>query len=102
MLQERAEPSESVAFANEAQSAFGLRLSGLRSSWRRFHRVSPSGSHIAVSAATNVGIAALGLLSGPLAARLLGPAGRGEVAAIQNLFWLTAILAMLGLPEAAT
>jgi O-antigen/teichoic acid export membrane protein len=70
--------------------------------WRRFHRFSPSGSHIAIAAATNVGIAALGLMSGPLAARLLGPAGRGEVAAIQNLFWLTALLAMLGLPEAAT
>lgn len=86
----------------EARSSFGLRPFGLRSSWRRFHRVSPSGSNIAISAATNVGIACLGLLSGPLAARLLGPAGRGEVAAIQNLFWLTAILAMLGLPEAAT
>jgi O-antigen/teichoic acid export membrane protein len=94
--------AESVASVGAAQSTSGLRPSGLRSSWRRFHRVSPSGSHIAVSAVTNVGIAALGLLSGPLAARLLGPAGRGEVAAIQNLFWLTAILAMLGLPEAAT
>ena len=102
LLEELAVPRESLTSGDTAQSAFGLRLSGLRSSWRRFHRVSPSGSHIAVSAATNVGIAALGLLSGPLAARLLGPAGRGEVAAIQNLFWLTAILAMLGLPEAAT
>ena len=102
LLPQLAVPGESLASANAARSAFGLRPLGLRSFWRRFHRVSPSGSHIAVSAATNVGIAALGLLSGPLAARLLGPAGRGEVAAIQNLFWLTAILAMLGLPEAAT
>ena len=102
LIQELAAPGEPVASAGPARSAFGLRPSGLRSSWRRFHRVSPFGSHIAISAATNVGIAALGLVSGPLAARLLGPAGRGEVAAIQNLFWLAAILAMLGLPEAAT
>lgn len=95
-------PGESVTSAGAAKSAFGLRTFGLRSSWRWFHLVNPSASHIAVSAATNVGIAALGLLSGPLAARLLGRAGRGEVAAIQNLFWLTALVAMLGLPEAAT
>ncbi len=74
---------------------------GLQKSWQRFHSLSPSGSNVAVSAGTNVFIAALGLLSGPIAARLLGPAGRGELAAIQNLFWLTAILAMMGLPEAA-
>jgi len=74
---------------------------GFRDRWRQFHRVSPSGSNVIVSAGTNVLIAGLGLLSGPLAARLLGPAARGELAAVQNLFWLIAILAMLGLPEAA-
>lgn len=74
---------------------------GLRERWRQLYSVSPSSSNVIVSAGTNVLIAGLGLLSGPLAARLLGPAGRGELAAIQNLFWLIAILAMLGLPEAA-
>jgi O-antigen/teichoic acid export membrane protein len=74
---------------------------GLRRRWRQFHAVSPSGSNVIVSAGTNVLVAGLGLLSGPLAARLLGPAARGELAAIQNLFWLIALLAMLGLPEAA-
>jgi O-antigen/teichoic acid export membrane protein len=96
-LQEFAVHNESARIAGETHLGFRLRRS-----WRQFYRVSPSGSHVAISAATNVGIAALGLLSGPLAARLLGPAGRGELAAIQNLFWLAAILAMLGLPEAAT
>ncbi|HYG98842.1 MAG TPA: polysaccharide biosynthesis C-terminal domain-containing protein [Terriglobales bacterium] len=42
----------------------------------------------------------MGLATGPISARLLGPAGRGELAAIQNLFWLVANLAMLGFPEA--
>lgn len=74
---------------------------GLRQRWQQFHGLSPSGSNVIVSAGTNVIIAGLGLLSGTLGARLLGPAGRGELAAIQNLFWLIALLAMLGLPEAA-
>jgi O-antigen/teichoic acid export membrane protein len=42
----------------------------------------------------------LALISGPLTARMLGPAGRGQLAAIQNLFWVVATLAMLGFPEA--
>lgn len=74
---------------------------GLRDRWQQFHSVSPSGSNVIVSTGTNVVIAGWGLLSGPLAARLLGPAGRGELAAMQNVFWLVALLAMLGLPEAA-
>jgi antigen flippase len=73
----------------------------LRNAWQQFHGLSPSGSNVIISTGTNVVIAGLGLLSGPLAARLLGPVGRGELAAIQNLFWLIAILAMLGLPESA-
>ena len=50
--------------------------------------------------ATNLLIAAAALVSGPLVARLLGPAKRGELAAVQNIFWLAALVALLGLPEA--
>ena len=50
--------------------------------------------------ATNVLIAAAALVSGPLAARLLGPAKRGELAAVQNIFWLASLIALLGLAEA--
>ena len=49
---------------------------------------------------TNLLIAAAALVSGPLAARLLGPAKRGELAAVQNIFWLATLIALLGLSEA--
>jgi O-antigen/teichoic acid export membrane protein len=58
------------------------------------------GAHAATTAATNIAIAALGVCSGILAARLLGPRGRGELAAIQSSPSLLAMLAMFGMPEA--
>lgn len=56
--------------------------------------------HVAVTLAANVAIAVMGFTSGVLAARLLGPSGRGELAAIQTVSGLLATLATLGLPEA--
>jgi O-antigen/teichoic acid export membrane protein len=50
--------------------------------------------------ATNGGLALLGLATGVLAARLLGPAGRGELAAIQNVSVQLMVLASLGIPNA--
>jgi len=50
--------------------------------------------------AINVLMAVMGLASGLLAARLLGPERRGELAAIQSWPMLFAALAMLGMPEA--
>src|SRR6185503_18165444 len=48
----------------------------------------------------NIALALLGASTGVLAARLLGTAGRGELAAIQTFPTLLAVTAMLGLPEA--
>ena len=48
----------------------------------------------------NLALALLGFITGPLVARLLGPGGRGELAAIQTLPSFIASLAMLGLPDA--
>lgn len=48
----------------------------------------------------NVALAVLGFVTGMLGARLLGPEGRGELAAIQLWPSLISTLAMLGLPEA--
>src|SRR5208337_938768 len=48
----------------------------------------------------NVVMAIIGLASGLLAAKLLGPQGRGELAAIQSWPMLFAALALLGMPEA--
>lgn len=49
---------------------------------------------------TNFLLAATGFATGTLAARLLGPAGRGQLAAVQIWPTFLAALASLGLPEA--
>jgi len=49
---------------------------------------------------TNVGLTALSVLSGVMLARLLGPDGRGQLAAIQALPMIVAGLGQLGLNEA--
>jgi O-antigen/teichoic acid export membrane protein len=68
--------------------------------WRRMHLASPFASNVALTTAANLILALIALVTGPICARLLGPTGRGELAAIQNLYWIAATLAMLGLPEA--
>jgi Na+-driven multidrug efflux pump len=56
-------------------------------------------AYTALTAGTNVAIAALGLTSGVLAARLLGPQGRGELSAIQTWPGFVGMLAAMGMPE---
>ena len=68
--------------------------------WRNAHASFPYGSHAMVTTLTNLLLAALGILSGVAAARLLGPAGRGELAAIQTVPGFVGTLAMIGIPEA--
>ena len=48
----------------------------------------------------NIVLAILALVTGMLAARILGPTGRGTLAAIQIWPTFIAVIAMLGLPEA--
>jgi O-antigen/teichoic acid export membrane protein len=55
---------------------------------------------LALTMGTNVLMAGLALVSSLLAARLLGPIGRGELAAIQTWPMLLAALMPLGVPEA--
>jgi O-antigen/teichoic acid export membrane protein len=64
------------------------------------HEISPFGGNIAVTLAANIGIAGLTLITGILAARLLGPDGRGTLAAIQTWPTFLAAIATLGLPDA--
>jgi O-antigen/teichoic acid export membrane protein len=56
--------------------------------------------NIAGTAVTNGLLGAIGIVTGVIAARWLGPAGRGELAAIQMWSSLLASLAMIGLPDA--
>jgi len=68
--------------------------------WAGAQSASPFAANAALTAATNVLLAVLGVVSGVLAARLLGPGGRGELAAIQIWPSFVASLAMFGMPEA--
>lgn len=54
------------------------------------------------SLATNGFIALIGLATGSLAARILGPQGRGELASIQNAAILLGAVALMGMPSALT
>lgn len=63
-------------------------------------RTSPFGSHVLRSTATNVVLLFFGVATGLLAARLLGPRGRGQLAAIMNWQILAGLIAALGLPDA--
>src|SRR4051812_40976712 len=55
---------------------------------------------IAETAITNVALGGLGIATGVIVARWLGPVGRGELAAIQMWPSAMATIAMIGLPEA--
>ena len=60
------------------------------------------GAQVLLTGGTNILMALLSVLTGSLAARLLGPDGRGELAAIQMWTGFLAGLANLGLPQALT
>ena len=68
--------------------------------WARALSASYLGSQVALATGTSVLIGALGLLTGPLLARLLGPDARGELAAIQAWPLLLVTISTLGLHEA--
>src|SRR5215510_5738094 len=63
----------------------------------------PSGLDVrpfASTAAANGALAVVGLVTGMLAARLLGPEGRGQLAAAQAWPWFLVTLGSFGLTEA--
>lgn len=68
--------------------------------WRRATNLNSFTGQVSLTMATNVIVAGFGILTGILAARLLGPEGRGELAAI--VLWGTQIatFAMLGIDVA--
>src|SRR5271169_3669813 len=74
-----------------------MRLTGI---WQRLHHSSPFGAKTLLTGTTNVIIGVLGIFSGAFVARLLGPKGRGELAAIQTWPTLFGYLVMLGTDQA--
>lgn len=67
---------------------------------RQLRPLTSSGPALRGTSATNLGLALLAVATGISAARLLGPAGEGELAAIQTWPLLLATVAMLGLDSA--
>lgn len=65
-----------------------------------FRFVESFGSQLLITFCANVALILLGLVTGVLLARLLGPDGRGELAAIQLWPSFIAGFALLGLPDA--
>ncbi len=76
---------------------FRQRVAGL---YRREQAVSSFGGQVTLTVGVNLGLAVLALITGSLVARMLGPEGRGELAAIQTWAAFIALLATLGLPDA--
>lgn len=68
--------------------------------WARALSASYLGSQVALATGTSLLMGALGLVTGPLLARLLGPDSRGELAAIQAWPLLLVTISTLGLHEA--
>ena len=63
-------------------------------------RFSHFGSQVALTFMTNLFLSGIGLVTGSLTARLLGPAGRGELASIQVWGAFVATIALCGLSDA--
>lgn len=71
-----------------------------RSVWQHATAFSHFGSRFALTLLTDLTLAIVGLTTGLLSARLLGPSGRGELAAIQSWPQFLAILSHLGVNDA--
>src|SRR5437899_3096533 len=63
-------------------------------------RIRASQRPLTQTVATNIGMALVNAAPGIIAARILGPQGRGALAAIQTWPSFLGSLAMLGMPEA--
>jgi O-antigen/teichoic acid export membrane protein len=64
------------------------------------HKTSRFGNEVAMTVATNLFLNVLGLLTGIITARMLGPAGRGELAVVQLWGMFIGSLSLLGLSDA--
>ena len=68
--------------------------------WRAVESSSSFIAHVLMTVGTNASMALIGMITGILSARLLGPEGRGELAAIQIWPLFIGTVAMLGTPDA--
>jgi O-antigen/teichoic acid export membrane protein len=75
-------------------------LGRLTELWRSARTANRFAAHASLNAVANIFQAVIGVITGIAAARLLGPHGRGELAAIQNFPGALGMLACIGMPEA--
>jgi O-antigen/teichoic acid export membrane protein len=75
-------------------------LADVVKSLRQVSDLSSFTGQVGLTMITNVAIAGIGMVTGLLAARLLGPQGRGELAVIQTWPMVIVSIALLGLGEA--
>lgn len=68
--------------------------------WKLHLKDQPFTKHVTFALGTNMIIALIGFVTGLISARLLGPEGRGELAAIQLWGTLLGSLAMVGMDDA--
>jgi O-antigen/teichoic acid export membrane protein len=68
--------------------------------WQRLRAERSFHADATLTAVTNLALAAMGFCTGIIAARMLGPHGRGELAAIQAWPLFIATLSVLGMSEA--
>ena len=68
--------------------------------YMKFSTTSSYSQSVALTAVINLGLSGIGIISGLLVARLLGPTGRGEFAAIQTWPNMIAVLSAFGLHDA--
>lgn len=72
----------------------------VRTKWASLTTRSQFGSYVALTLVVNLALTAINALSGIIVARMLGPAGRGELSAIQNIPMLLSVLATFGINDA--
>lgn len=89
-----------MTVTSEGAAAPESMLGRLRTIWEGALRTSYFGSHVLLATGTSLFIGVLGLFTGLLVARMLGPESRGELAAIQSWPLLLITAATLGLHEA--
>lgn len=75
-------------------------LTGLTEKWTKLRQRKGAGRDFSVALGTNLSAMGLGLFTGALTARLLGPTGRGQLTAIQLWGLLLMNLGSLGIPNA--
>jgi O-antigen/teichoic acid export membrane protein len=85
-----------LKFKQAEQFSMSSILRGIAKPWHDLKKHNAFGANAGLTAATNLALGIIGVFTGAIAARLLSPHGRGELAAIQTYPTLIGYLALLG------